>query len=155
MPDFRIWARIEQASGKGNPMRLCLALAAAVFTSSCAIHVEKEARLYDMKAATIIPATFIYTGSGQGAITATLPDGSSCKGEYSTIPSGSQSWGQIYSLYGSANVVTATSSRSNRGSAVVICVSGIAIECEYLTSGLTTGNGFCKDNKGAGYRLMY
>lgn len=115
----------------------------------------KEARIYDMASATVIHATFNYQG-GQGPITATLPNGASCTGEYSTIPSGTRSWGGIYNTGGLVGALgSGTTSASHRGSAVVICEGGFTMECEYMTSGLTTGNGFCNDNKGVRYRLMY
>lgn len=122
--------------------------------SSCAIHIEKEARLYDTQAGTVLPAMFVWEGKPHGRITATLADGSRCAGEYSTIQRPTEGWGLIYGMAG-ASLASSNAARGNKGAAIVVCEDKRTIECEYLTSGYTTGNGYCKDNRGASYRLMF
>jgi hypothetical protein len=130
-----------------------LALILAMTTAGCAININKEARIYDLSAGTVIHATFNYQGHAQGGVSAVLPGGEHCSGEYSTLPRGAI-WGGIYNA-ASGTAQSSVAAGMGKGSAVVVCGGGFTMECEYVTSGLTTGNGYCRDNRGTSYRLMF
>lgn len=147
-------AQLLSAFRRMAPDRRALLLALAAILSACAIHVEKEARMYDVAEGSIISATFVWEGRPQGTVRATLPGGAQCQGEYSTIQRPTEAWGLIYGISGAA-LAASNASRGNHGSAVVVCDDKRTIECEYVTAGHTSGNGACRDNRGHTYRLMF
>lgn len=120
----------------------------ALALTGCAM----QARMYDLNGGPMLSATYTNSGTGRGDITITHPDGE-CRGEYKTVTGGS--WGAIFSQ-GSGRSYSGQSyglSLSNPGAAVATCPSGRVIECEYMTGG--GGTGYCQDNKGGRYRLMF
>jgi len=117
-----------------------------VLVSACAM----QARLYDLDNGGVLQATYTNSGMGQGAIKIAHPTDGECNGEYRTVPRGS--WGAIY-YSGGGSAQGLGLSLSNPGAAVVTCPTGRVIECEYVTSG--GGTGYCRDNKGSRYRLMF
>lgn len=142
------WFRRMKPDGRAAILTLAALLAA------CAVHLEKEARMYDTTDASIITATFVYEGRPQGLVRASLPGGAQCQGEYSTIRRPTEGWGLIYGLSGAA-LAASNASMGNHGSAVVVCDDKRTIECEYVTAGNVNGNGACRDNRGHTYRLMF
>ena len=130
-----------------------LVFVASVAIGGCAM----QARLYDMESATVMPAAFTYSGSGKGTISFTLPNVGECVGEYVTGGGRVATWGRVYSNVGGPATMhlVAGTPLTQRGSAVAICPGGRSMECEYITSGLSSGTGYCSDNRGGRYRLMF
>ncbi len=126
---------------------------AAVGLNGCAM----QGRLYNLTAGDVVAVEFHYSGSGSGAVNLTLPDGVRCSGEYSTVAGGTVGWGQIYSsVGGTAMAQGGMMDTTQRGAAVVTCPGGKSIDCEYITSAFgPQGNGYCRDNHGDLYRLMF
>jgi len=133
----------------------------AVFLSACAIQPRQiPARIYQ-PTGEIIQANFNWVGGLTGSVNVNKSQ-EICKGEYSTLRSGTTStsvgvvsWGSIFSLGTSTSSV---SENAQRGSAVAVCPSGEMIECEYTISfnpgyrggedpDLLVGSGSCKSNK--------
>ena len=126
---------------------------AAILAGGCT--VVKNARLYDLDAASVLTATYKTNGSGHGPISiGTTEQAADCKGEYVTVPHGAGGWGTIYGNGGPTFVVTALTDSDQPGRAIVTCTDGRVIECEYVTSA-TAGRGACQDNKDHRYRLMF
>jgi hypothetical protein len=137
---------------------VCIILAALPALALSLAACVHRARLYDLQDATILQASFKYSGTGQGAIWLggkslnTAP----CKGEYTTVAGGTVGWGTIYSGTQVSTATISTMSAEQRGSAVATCTDGTVYECEYVTSAWTAaGNGACQDNRGRRYRLMF
>lgn len=141
--------------------KAAMAAVLAAALTGCAT-VEVKSKLYDMKNARVLPASFLWRGDYFGPATVTLPD-ETCSGEYRSIQEGKLSigtgatagpWGAIFgTLYAGS-----TTERAQKGMAVALCPSGITFECEYITNvGLSgvSGHGACKDNRGDAYRLMF
>jgi hypothetical protein len=117
-----------------------------------------RARLYDLQDATIVQASFKYSGTGRGAIWIGRKslDSAPYKGEYTTVAGGTMGWGTIYSGTQVSTAAISTADAAQRGSAVGTCTDGAVYECEYVTSAWTAaGNGACQDNRGRRYRLMF
>jgi hypothetical protein len=133
---------------KPSSVALFFALAATVL-AGCA----SQARLYDVDHGGVIQATY-QRGLQSGPITIHAPEGE-CSGEFSTVVNGS--WGQIYAAGVGAPASTTQGlalSLANRGAAVATCPGGRVFECEYVAS-MGRGNGYCRDNRGDRYRLMF
>ena len=126
------------------------------------------------KGITNIPAKFTWDGSGSGAVEVQMPDGEICKGRYSTIVRGSNSYssGQSYSnystygyspynigVYGSSSYSGRGRSYRNeqRGRAMATSDRGRVITLDYVTSANnpTHGHGRGFDNKGNTYNIVY
>jgi hypothetical protein len=127
---------------------------------------ELPARLYNLDTAEIIEAKFIFSGTTRGDISFSMQNGEMFQGEYSTVPSGSVSWGSIYSSYygsGTSDSGVSTGTTLNKslkyyGSAVVVGDQKTIIECEYVTNSSRynpQGYGACKDNRGMKYKLIF
>lgn len=117
---------------------------------SCAPSVL-EARLYDVDIGGVLRAQFEYDALGRGPAVF-ISDGDRLEGEYVTTTEGVSGWGGIYGLYYSVS----TAQKALRGAAVVTSVqsTGWTIECEYTANG-PHGQGACRDNRGARYRLLF
>jgi hypothetical protein len=127
---------------------------------------ELPARLYDLETAEVIQAKFIFSGTTKGNIYFSLPNGEKFQGEYSTIPSGSVSWGAIYSsVYGGGmnasghgSGIALNKSLKYHGSAIATGDKNTLIECEYVTNSSRyspQGFGACRDNRGKKYKLFF
>lgn len=120
---------------------------------------ELPARLYDLETAEVIQAKFIYSGTTSGNISFVLPSGEKFEGEYSTVPSGSITWGSIYThANGGGSSEVRSKSLKYYGSAVLISDKKTVIECEYVTNSSRynpQGHGACRDNRGKKYKLMF
>lgn len=120
------------------------------------------ARLYDLTSGRVTPAKFSYSGSGNGSISLSLADGSTCSGEYFTVTGGITSWGSIFgqvwgaqgAMSGIATSVGGATPNEQRGTAVAVCDGGATIECEYVARG-PHGHGACLDNSGNKFKLMF
>jgi hypothetical protein len=131
--------------------RLPFLLLLIIFLSSCSLH----GRLYNLETGAETIVTFSYSGSGHGRLTGTLPSGEVMKGEYTTVADAAYSWGSIYGSGGSATASTSTVSGKQYGTAIATGDKGTLIECEYVTGMSVHGSGFCKDNHGGKYKLMF
>ena len=156
-------------------------LAALAVLSGCA--VTKEARLYPVDGGTILPATFLYDGTGSGVINLTLHGGDRCVGEYVTVPDGSSSWDSVFysasspgttgyaygsgggsatyattglHAMGSGTMYSTSIENKQKGQALANCSSNLTIECEYVVSAMSNkGYGQCRDSAGKFYKLMF
>lgn len=143
-----------------RPGASCLraALALLTFVSACSHNRVLSARLYDLSAAEVLPASFTFSGTTRGEVTLVMQVGDTLRGEYRTIREGTASWGLIFSQGGSASTSALARGLTYRGSAVAISRSRRSMECEYVTSSSTRhpeGFGVCRDNDGRVYRLMF
>ena len=93
--------------------------------------------------------------SGHGPIKGTLATGQKVEGEFTTIPKSNTSWGSIYRAGDGVSGTATTVSNDQRGTAI-ITGDGIVMECEYQVSALSGhGSGYCKDNDGNRYKIMF
>jgi hypothetical protein len=127
---------------------------AALLLGGCASQV----RLYDLEAGSVLSGTYERNASMRsGSLAVYHPEGP-CTGEFQVTLGGTAGWGSIYSAgAGAPHYGTMQGfglSLSNPGAAVVVCPSGRTIECEFIASG-SSGNGYCRDNRGGRYRLMF
>lgn len=129
-------------------LRNVLCSLAAIALAACAA----QARLYDLESGQVLTADYT-KGVPHGELVVHHPDGP-CTGEYSTVVSGS--WGAIFAS-GAGGATASAQGMSvgfaQRGAAVAVCPGGRTIECEYVSSG--RGTGYCRDNRGGRYRLMF
>jgi hypothetical protein len=137
---------------RGNVALLALASLGCL---GCA--VTRQARLYDVDSPNVLVAGFRDAGMGHGPIwIGEKLESATCRGEYVTVPHGTNGWGTIYGQRGFATVAGAATDTDQPGRAIVSCSDGRVIECEYVTSSLTgSGNGACRDNRARRYRLMF
>lgn len=134
--------------------KICL-MGVAVAALGCT--VVRNARLYDLQSADVLTATYKSNGTGHGNIwIGPTLENADCKGEYVTVPQGTEGWGMIYRGITPTLVTTGTASTDQAGRAVVTCRDRRVIECEYITSSWTAkGSGACQDNQGHRYRLIF
>lgn len=129
-----------------------LALASIVLSSGCV----STARIYNMTDGGVIEAKYTQDGTGRGTIEVPLPSGEVCKGNYLTIANTDTTWGRIYYGVGrSAGFSARTTSDVQHGSAVAVGDRGTTIECEYVLELFKGGYGYCSDNRGRKYRIMF
>ena len=118
--------------------------------SAAAWAKDRTARLYNLTTGEV---TNMYChGRYKGTIALTL-NGESLRGEYSTVSSGSVSWGSVFSGATTANGYAASVPLSQRGSAVATG-KGTILNCEFIAE-RSGGNGACEDNHGIKYKLMF
>lgn len=136
--------------------------AAVLFALAGCATIEIKSKLYDVAGGRTVEGSFLWNGDTKGPTRITTNQ-EVCEGEYRSIIEGKTSvgvgssvgpWGALFgTLYSGSST-----ERAQKGSAVAMCPSGLAFECEYITNvGFSgaTGHGVCKDNKGASYRLMF
>jgi hypothetical protein len=121
--------------------------------------VERTGTIYNLTSGERIVFTY-----ANKMMTATLASGERLTGDYATIAEGSDSWGEIYNRgttqsgaqWNSSNTSSRSSQReaSARGTAIATGDKGTIIQCEYVTT-QTSGTGFCEDNHGVRYKLMF
>jgi|SRR5208283_2170992 len=131
--------------------RLPLLLIIVLLASSCTMH----GHIYNLQTGETTVVNFSYNGSGHGHLSATTAAGEAFNGEYTTIADATYGWGTIYGTGGSATASTGTVGGKHYGSATATGNKGTIIECEYVTGVSNHGSGFCKDNHGGKYKLMF
>jgi hypothetical protein len=147
----------------------CVLMMIILFLSGC-VHSsgpdKLSARLYDTQNGNVIPAWFYFSGTRVGEVGLVMPDGETMRGEYSTAPAGSTTWGSIYAnAYSPVGLASSnafgyarTVPNALRGQAVAVGNRGTTLQCEYVTNNSrvsSQGNGVCQDNRGKYYRLMF
>lgn len=97
-----------------------------------------------------------------GQMLATLPDGQTCSGTWSSVAPqfGAVTSGSLFSVYGGAmfgtSVTTGIKPGVNKGQAFMTCSRGAKIDIEYFTgSGTANGYGIAKDSDGNVYKLLF
>lgn len=117
--------------------------------------------LSEVKPLPIIRARVDGIMGNSGGITLTMPDGETCKGQWSSAAGMSISYGSgtLFSQYGSAywsGYSVGNKPGENRGQAIVIGDRGTVIEVEFYTgSGTANGFGLAKDNKENIYKVLF
>lgn len=143
-----------------------LVLLATAALCSCA--TTRDARLYPVNEAAqatgVLTAKFVASGTGQGAVEITMPDGKVLRGEFTIVRGGSMAFGSIYgTVYGPKGTATASGNSTSvsmpggsQGIATAVGPDGRVLQCEFLNDNFS-GHGFgaCKDGAGALYRLQY
>ncbi len=149
---------------------LLLGTLSALVLAGCAEPQQRDRtvnvplRIYNVDNGDVFLGQFRYTGY-QGSVTANLPSGQLCTGDYFTqdnsVTSSSSGWGTIY-RWGSnnfTNVSTSTSETilpgSMAGTAILRCEDRNVIQCEYTVNRRNQGAGFCKDNQRGRYRFVF
>jgi hypothetical protein len=133
-------------------VRLVLALVLAVTPLSA---ITRKFRLYDMKTGQKSDAAFKFRWSSTAGNAEATIAGEKVSGEYSISQSGGFGWGSVFSAGGTTSAL-AVAVGSGRGALVMTGPSGRIVECEFITNAVTThGNGGCKDNQGALYKLIF
>ncbi|MGB2632798.1 MAG: hypothetical protein WAM58_02565 [Candidatus Acidiferrum sp.] len=75
--------------------------------------------------------------------------------EYTTLADATSAWGSIYGIGETAAASTITVSGKQYGTTIATGDEGTVIQCEYVTGMILHGSGFCKDNHGGKYKLMF
>lgn len=144
--------------------RTTAALVCFVLTAAC----STTARMYPVQgpAAEAIPPQTIQaringiTGNN-GSLSFSLPDGSTCEGEWSSaagVETTVTSVGLIgrYSSVFGTGVSTRSGGGQNPGRAIAICSDGTRFDIEFITGGGTAnGFGFAEDTRGSVYRVLF
>jgi hypothetical protein len=116
-------------------------------------------RLYNLKTAEVAHGTFDFGATTTGRVTIPLTTGEVLRGEYSTAPEGTVTWGSIYgAVYARAAFSSNSVPLTLRGQAVVTGDRSTVVECEYVTNNAQDspqGHGACRDNRGNLYRVMF
>lgn len=127
---------------------------AALTAGGCV--VTRTARLYDLSTPDVVTAHYRYSGTGRGLIFTGTKEQPVCRGEYVTVAGGDTAWGAIFSGGTVTQALATTTANDQRGSAIMTCLDGVVISCEYITSAVTgSGHGACRDNHDKQFRLMF
>ncbi|KXF78534.1 hypothetical protein ATN84_01710 [Paramesorhizobium deserti] len=96
-----------------------------------------------------------------GPIKATLPDGQTCIGTWSSVAprTGYVSTGALFTQYGAVFGSTVTQGilpGVNKGQAFMTCSRGTSVDAEFFTgSGTANGYGIAKDSTGNVYKMLF
>jgi hypothetical protein len=126
------------------------------------------ARMYPVQgpAAEAVPPRIIRANidgilGNNGSLSFSLPDGSTCDGEWSSVAGVETTVtsvgliGRYSSLFGTG-VSTRSGGGQNPGRAIAICSDGTRFDIEFTTGGGTAnGFGFAEDTNGNVYRVLF
>jgi hypothetical protein len=144
--------RRRQKTLKILTVRLLVVLALMAPRASA---ITRKFRLYDTQTGQKSEAAFKFRWSSTAGTAEATIEGDKVSGEYSISQSGSFGWGSIYSG-GKTATMNGVSIGGGKGALIMTGPSGLVLECEFVTNAVTThGNGGCKDNQGALYRLIF
>jgi len=146
-------------------MRSLILLTACSFLSGC---MSANVSMYPIEGPyskttplPVVKATAIGVENNSGPIKATLPDGQTCQGTWSSVApqTGQVSTGALFTQYGA--VFGSTVSRGimpgvNKGQAFMTCSKGTTVDAEYYTgSGTANGYGIAKDSNGNVFKMLF
>ena len=109
----------------------------------------------------VIKATADGITGNTGPLTLTLPNGETCKGQWSSAAPQqvSVSSGSLFTMYGAAAGYSITAGNVpgvNRGEAFMACDRGTTVQAEFFTgSGTANGYGVAKDSAGNVYKMIF
>jgi len=109
----------------------------------------------------VLTATVRGIEGNNGPLSLTLPDGTTCSGEWSSAAGVQTTFGtgslftQYGPIYGSGMSVTSGGGQ-NPGRAIATCADGTRFDIEFVTGGGTAnGFGFARDTRGNVYRVLF
>jgi len=114
-----------------------------------------------MKPPPVISAKVSGIMGNNGKMTFSLPDGTACKGEWSSAAGSGVSFasGSLIGQYGAAHLSgfsVSPGQGQNPGSAITLCDDGTRFEIEFITgAGTANGFGMARDTKGNIYKLLF
>lgn len=124
--------------------------------------LARTGALYNLKTGERV----VFTYSAK-TLTGTFANGEVLTGDYATVVEGSNSWGSIYrrgvtnnnngertDSYSRTESREAHRENAARGTAIATGDKGTILECEYITTE-TAGSGYCEDNRGIRYKIMF
>jgi hypothetical protein len=139
-------------------IRVALFVATALSTAFAGtVHV------YDLSTGSMSTMKYKRPGGEKGTLAGPLPSGEVVSGEYVTVTNMAIGWGSVYSsVSGSAGYASGGGSGMSiaaggrrYGSAILTNEQHSVVDCEYVVGFSGHGTGYCSDNHGVKYKLMF